>query len=243
VSKLAVRGSSKNKVIIGLFQRGTHAIATDASASAAHHPSINLAISTVQRLARKLHVTAYNESTGKGYFRNLAINVERSTGAVQMTLIWNAAGPRNNGEDGTGGNSSNCSNNDEAAVLLKKLTQALIAEGTASSPPKTKKDKKKRHKNKGNTTSKTATAPAAVFLLHSLWVHYNSAWKHDNAIISRTGEWEKMYGPDTLTEYLQQQEPLTDDGKASPATAAQRCRSPLYRKSFDKPTWMRLLLL
>jgi len=36
--------------------------------------------------------------------------------------------------------------------------------------------------------------------LHSLWVHYNNAWKHSNSIYDRQGQWELKYGQERLLE-------------------------------------------
>lgn len=48
---------------------------------------------------------------------------------------------------------------------------------------------------------------------HSIWIHYNSSWKHANAIFLHTGQWEKLYTGVSntescpmggITEYLEQ---------------------------------------
>ena len=38
--------------------------------------------------------------------------------------------------------------------------------------------------------------------LHSLWIHYNDAGKHENAIFNHEGCWEKKFGEDSVIEQL-----------------------------------------
>ena len=59
--------------------------------STAHHPSINLAIPIIQQACMDCKVQALSEQDGTGQLRYLAINVERSTGALQITLVWNGS--------------------------------------------------------------------------------------------------------------------------------------------------------
>lgn len=120
--KLAVRGewTEDNKSIethIGLFQPGTHKV-IDCTQSVAHHSRINKAVSVVQECMKKLGLTGYIEGHGadeslcsqyKSFVRYLLISVERSSGKVQLTLIWNAA-----------------RSNKEANKLLDEFIQELL---------------------------------------------------------------------------------------------------------------------
>lgn len=40
------------------------------------------------------------------------------------------------------------------------------------------------------------------FNLHSLWIHYDTSWKHSNSIYSRDGEWERVHGDEDVLEKL-----------------------------------------
>jgi 23S rRNA (uracil1939-C5)-methyltransferase len=86
VAKLAVRGLD-GCLRIGLFVPGSHAL-MEIPQCQAHHPSINSAVQVLQKKCRSLHIKAFDESTGRGNLRHVAINVERSTGKQQMTLVW-----------------------------------------------------------------------------------------------------------------------------------------------------------
>jgi 23S rRNA (uracil1939-C5)-methyltransferase len=171
VSKLAVRLTQRDKKLtIGLFQPKTHDIIPGSGSATVHHPSINAAVHQIQSTARSCQIAAYNETTGQGDFRNVAINVERSTGKVQVTIIWK-------GES---------------------------------------KDKEQHHKAHAFATRLVADMTDQ---LHSLWIHFNASWKHDNAIISHTGSWERVYGPEDVVEYLT---PLQAKADKSGSTALPR---------------------
>ena len=164
VSKLAVRSTGRdNKLSIGLFQPKTHRLIPGSGSTPVHHTSINKAVQQIQAIARSSSVAPYDETTGRGAFRNVAINVERSTGKVQVTIIWNGD-----------------SNDKEQHSKAHEFASQLV------------------------TNMKK--------LLHSLWIHFNSSWKHDNAIISHTGSWEHVHGPEHLVEYLGSEE---DDRQAN----------------------------
>ncbi|GKY93105.1 hypothetical protein MPSEU_000278700 [Mayamaea pseudoterrestris] len=155
VSKLAVRQTKAGdkELCIGLFQPKTHDLIPGSGSTSVHHPSINAAVQQIQLIARSCNIAAYDEATGKGDLRNVAVNIERSTGKVQATIIWNGD-----------------AKDKEEHGKAHQFATRLIA------------DMKKR--------------------LHSLWIHFNASWKHDNAIISHTGSWECVYGPEQIVEYL-----------------------------------------
>jgi tRNA/tmRNA/rRNA uracil-C5-methylase (TrmA/RlmC/RlmD family) len=120
--KLAVRGewTEDKKSIgthIGLFQPGTHKV-IDCTQSIAHHSRVNKAVIIVQECMKKIGLTGYIEGHGadeslcsqyKSFVRYLLVSVERSSGKVQLTLIWNAA-----------------RSNKEANKLLDELIQELL---------------------------------------------------------------------------------------------------------------------
>jgi tRNA/tmRNA/rRNA uracil-C5-methylase (TrmA/RlmC/RlmD family) len=156
---------------IGLFKPKSHDIIPVPNCMA-HHPSINRAVPIVQEACRKCNVTAFSEQDGTGQLRYLSINVERSTGAVQITLVWN--------DNNTTGGSIN-----KNKVVLDTLVQTII-EIAEASLQKIKKEDDELH-----------------FKLHSLWVHYHAASKHDNAIFGRDeNSWRCVYGPTSISESI-----------------------------------------
>jgi tRNA/tmRNA/rRNA uracil-C5-methylase (TrmA/RlmC/RlmD family) len=102
VSKLPVRRATDddNSCIIGLFKPGSHTI-VKVPDCVAHHPSINKTITFLEKECDKFNIEPFNESDGKGVLRYVCLNVERSTGKVQMTLVWNAP-PYKDGEESEG---------------------------------------------------------------------------------------------------------------------------------------------
>jgi tRNA/tmRNA/rRNA uracil-C5-methylase (TrmA/RlmC/RlmD family) len=92
VCKLPVRRTNDEEktCVIGLFKPKSHTIVSVPDCPA-HHPSINSTIQILQNICNRLSIVPYDESTGEGLFRYVCINVERSTGKVQMTIIWNSS--------------------------------------------------------------------------------------------------------------------------------------------------------
>ena len=117
IAKLAARGElfaddnadiRMKKIItsIGLFQPGTHKVIR-CLMSEAHHPSINVCVNAVARACESLNINGYIEGSGcdqsecllyKSYLKYILMAVERETGKVQLSLVWNTA-PSGN-EDG-----------------------------------------------------------------------------------------------------------------------------------------------
>ena len=87
VAKLAVR--QQPELSIGLFVPNSHQLLPVPDCPA-HHSSINQAVQVLQNTCRQWKVAAFEEKTGQGQLRHVAITVERATGAVQVTLVWNA---------------------------------------------------------------------------------------------------------------------------------------------------------
>lgn len=154
VAKLAVRAQD-GCLKIGLFAPGSHQL-LEVPQCKAHHPRINDAVAVLQKKCRSLHIQSFDEKTGEGSLRHVAINIERATGKQQLTLVWK--GP------------------DQQPQELQKLCDTLIRVSQ-------------------NNNEQLA--------LHSLFVHYNSSWKHANAIFARDGKWEKKFGDhDAIVETL-----------------------------------------
>jgi 23S rRNA (uracil1939-C5)-methyltransferase len=161
VAKLAVRAQD-GCLKIGLFVPGSHQL-LEVPQCKAHHPRINDAVAVLQKKCRSLHIQSFDEKTGEGSLRHVAINIERKTGKQQLTLVWK--GP------------------DQQPQELQKLCDTLIRVSQ-------------------NNDERLA--------LHSLFVHYNSSWKHANAIFARDGKWEKKFGDnDAIVETL----PISDTVK------------------------------
>jgi 23S rRNA (uracil1939-C5)-methyltransferase len=109
VAKLAVR-SQAGCLRIGLFVPGTHDI-LEVPQCQAHHPRINSAVEVLQKKCRSVGIQPFDEKTGEGSLRHVAINIERSTGNQQITLVWNDP----------------VSENDDAqAAKLKELCDTLL---------------------------------------------------------------------------------------------------------------------
>ena len=110
IAKLAVRGElsadgdanirlKKITTSIGLFQPGTHKVIR-CLMSEAHHPSINVCVNAVVRACQSLNINGYIEGSGsdeserllyKSYLKYILMAVERDTGKVQLSLVWNTA--------------------------------------------------------------------------------------------------------------------------------------------------------
>ena len=190
VAKLAVRGD----LSIGLFAPHSHRLISVPDCTA-HHPSINAAVSHVERSCRLVGVTAFDDSTGLGHIRFVAMNVERTTGMIQMTIVWNSH-PYNyddNGDDTN--NHGECGSSD---TIGKKRLDSLLK---VLSPSTTKT--RRRGTKKTVDLDETCTTQKVNF--HSLWVHFNSSWKHSNTIFSMDAGpngWKHVFGPTDIVEHL-----------------------------------------
>lgn len=187
LAKLAVRNTgtaSKQLLTIGLFAPKSHDL-VPADNCPVHHPAINAAVCLIQEQARRLRIAAFAEATGTGQLRHVALAVQRHTGAVQLTFVWNTHHHHNNNKSSSDGSRDD---NDNESLLsatkrdASRLVDALIAASNSNSSSTTKK---KQHQQQQGAVS------AVVW--HSIWVHYNSSWKHANAIFSHTGKWEMLY--------------------------------------------------
>jgi len=211
VCKLAVRRDPSNhdQVIIGLFQPQSHEIVSVPDCRA-HHPSINAAVKCLTTICNKVGVVPYDEKTGAGYLRYVALTVERGSGKIQLTLVWNSA-PYHEGE-----NTSDDHDDDVGKIMLEKLIREIRkVSSDGDRKRKRRRGRKKKEEgdggddddgNNSNKSEPTELTPAAPqFQLHSLWVHYNSTWRHSNAIFdvaAPASSWRHVCGPEYVEETL-----------------------------------------
>lgn len=229
VSKLAVRRSlsnnnNKGTTIIGLFKPHTHDIVS-VSNSPAHHPSINATIKVLQERCDELGIEPYCESDGSGFLRYVCMNVERGTGDVQITLVWNST-PYDDDTPGGGIDSG-----DSGRVQLKSLCDTIIFLGRSSTSSSTTEDTNKQ------------TIGSRSIKLHSLWVHHNAQWKHsagifdfgnNNSITSSSSSvplWKHLHGPKCITETLDlssSSNTMRDDTNSNKNQPSHKAAPPLY---------------
>lgn len=91
-AKLAVAPKSKwgrDGCLFGLYERGTHAV-TPIPECQVHHPNINRAVELLTEATSNVGTASYEELTGQGALRYVQLQVERMTGKVCLTLVWNA---------------------------------------------------------------------------------------------------------------------------------------------------------
>lgn len=186
VAKLAVRPDKEGgKVSIGLFAPNSHDL-IPVPHCRAHHPSINAAVAALERTCHVLDVKAFDETTGTGHLRYVAMNVERATGGVQLSLVWNSA-PYEEGDESADKN------------LLESFTKAIVG----SSGSKRKRRRGRQGNDDAPKDAQEEKTPVPELQLHSLWVHFNASWKHSNAIFDITsGSWKHVYGPQCIEETL-----------------------------------------
>jgi len=156
VAKLAVRPSDDGNVSIGLFAPNSHTL-IPVPGCVAHHLSINSAVAVLEKVCRQVKVHAFDETTGSGYLRNVAISVERSTRKVQMTLVWNSRPYTETSSVVADGKQ-----------VLDALCKALIAAGGKNSG---RKRRRGRESKQQPGDEKSGSHSQDEFGLHSLWVH------------------------------------------------------------------------
>ena len=92
-AKLAVAPKSsawaKDGCAFGLYARGTHSVLPIPNCSV-HHPAINKAVNRLAEATAQVRTSPYEEDNQEGGLRYVQLQVERSTGKVCLTLIWNA---------------------------------------------------------------------------------------------------------------------------------------------------------
>jgi len=82
--------SQRDGCTLGLYQRGTHTVLPIPNCQV-HHPHINQAIQLLEQATARVGTPAYNEDTREGGLRFVQLQVDRSTGGISLTLVWNAA--------------------------------------------------------------------------------------------------------------------------------------------------------
>mmetsp|Transcript_10479 Transcript_10479/g.32019 ORF Transcript_10479/g.32019 Transcript_10479/m.32019 type:complete len:510 (-) Transcript_10479:1483-3012(-) len=88
-AKLAVRKKGR-AVGIGLFKMGTHDL-VQIPRCVVHHPQINIVVAAIAEAASRMNIEPYNETNGLGMLRYVSLIMERLTGTVSATFVWNAA--------------------------------------------------------------------------------------------------------------------------------------------------------
>jgi len=76
-------------VQLGLFEGRTHAI-KPLPRCAVHDPKINEAASAIEAACARVGIAGYDPNTCDGLLRYVQLSVERSTGLVQATFVWNS---------------------------------------------------------------------------------------------------------------------------------------------------------
>jgi 23S rRNA (uracil1939-C5)-methyltransferase len=95
-AKLAVSNKSSSSwkntgCVFGLYEKGSHVVKAIPNCLV-HHPSINAAVALLELATTKAGTVAYSEdSRDVGGLRYVQLQVERVTGKVCLTLVWNAA--------------------------------------------------------------------------------------------------------------------------------------------------------
>ncbi len=90
-AKLAVAPENKwGGIKMGLYSLGSHEVIPIPKCRV-HHPRINEAVYVIGYSAKMLKLDGYSESKMRGHLRYVQLSVERKSGKVQATLVWNAA--------------------------------------------------------------------------------------------------------------------------------------------------------
>lgn len=91
-AKLAVAPLSKwGGCQIGLYEEGTHRVLPIPHCRV-HHPSINKAVDVIAAATEAVKTRAFDQDSMDGSLRYIQCAVERRTGKIQLTLVWNAPG-------------------------------------------------------------------------------------------------------------------------------------------------------
>jgi 23S rRNA (uracil1939-C5)-methyltransferase len=84
-AKLAIRPDG-----MGLFKNRSHDV-VEIPDCAVHHPAINAAAKALQKAMKDCGVRPYDEDRQMGRARYALFTVERKSGLVQVTIVWNAS--------------------------------------------------------------------------------------------------------------------------------------------------------
>ena len=220
VSKLAVRPDTthKHKVAIGLFAENSHSLLPVPKCKA-HHPSINQVVEVVTQCCHELNVTPYESNTAEneskseeemGQLRYIGVNIDRSSGAAQLTLVWN----------GSSGEKDEVLDKLVGAILNKMVVcKSGETGGDGDEEPPMKKQRRRGRRGgdgkevHGKDDVKKSIIKGKV-KLHSLWINYNSSWKHSNRIFEYDAScWRHVTGPTSITEHLRFPTPNKTEGQ------------------------------
>eukprot|EP00592_Proboscia_alata_P016988 CAMPEP_0194397394 /NCGR_PEP_ID=MMETSP0174-20130528/125520_1 /TAXON_ID=216777 /ORGANISM="Proboscia alata, Strain PI-D3" /LENGTH=437 /DNA_ID=CAMNT_0039193567 /DNA_START=15 /DNA_END=1325 /DNA_ORIENTATION=+ len=171
-----IEKEEKPVLCIGMFEPKSHKLIPSSLLSPAHHITINSLLSKLQTLLRDEHIKAYNEASGNGELRYLALNVHRDLQTVQLTLVVNRSGPKL-----------------ELQKKFSKVDSTMVRRETYNVSNEMRKVmqilQKWQHKNNSG-------------VLHSLFIHYHPASKHCNNIFGRDDvdaeprqSWQCIFGP------------------------------------------------
>ena len=78
----------KNGCSFGLYKRSTHTVLPILDCSV-HNPSVHLAVEDLTISPTDVQTTPYYKDTGDGGLRYVQLQVERDTGGICLSLIWN----------------------------------------------------------------------------------------------------------------------------------------------------------
>ena len=186
-----------------MFRPGSHELVSVSHGNGggggcpAHHSAIDATVRVLEHVCDTVGVAPYNEQDGSGFLRYVCVNVERNTGNVQLTLVWNSVPYHNDnhycsnddtqkqqqqqqqqhdqnddaerrGEGSNETKGDDCTNN--GRQQLKDLCDKLISIGTTTTTP-----------SSTNKQPVTKGSHPTMELL-SLWVHHNAKWKHSAGI-------------------------------------------------------------
>lgn len=87
-AKVAVRGTSSHP-LIGLFKRFSHQV-FPIPECLVHHPHLNCAFASVREWIKKNGIVPYDEAMGKGELRYLQGVVQRESGRIQLSFVFNS---------------------------------------------------------------------------------------------------------------------------------------------------------
>jgi tRNA/tmRNA/rRNA uracil-C5-methylase (TrmA/RlmC/RlmD family) len=174
--------------LIGLFEPGSHDVVPGSGVCPAHHPSINKAVGLVEQAiiqsktfgyveGSEIGTAATNALTLKsGFLRYILLSVQRSTGKVQLSIVWNTAAP-------------SAGMNRKSDELLGNFTDSLLRNAGQNTISLMEVDTEET-KNRNS-------------LFHSIYVHYHSGDRHDNSITGREeGSWKLIFGEEFLEEVI-----------------------------------------
>lgn len=79
-------GFEHNKLIVGLYEPGTHRL-VDIAGCPIHHPKVNKAIDIVKSVLASLNVSIYKDRSGSGVVRNIVVRAGLQSDELQITIV------------------------------------------------------------------------------------------------------------------------------------------------------------